>query len=83
STLDRVAQLRVTTEYLPHGPLFMMPPGALRALSLSTRHPREAITVGMKVDLEAGRVTASRVMLSVLPPVTAAMTFDEANRWVS
>ncbi|CAM9891181.1 unnamed protein product [Scytosiphon promiscuus] len=81
STLDDVARLRAASEYLPQGPLFMMPPAALKALSFSGKGEtvNEAVTVGIRLDPETGRVASSRVMLTTLPPVVP-LTFDQTDR---
>ncbi|CAM9622921.1 unnamed protein product [Hapterophycus canaliculatus] len=81
STLDDVARLRAASEYLPQGPLFMMPPAALKALSFSGKGEtvNEAVTVGIRLDPETGRVASSRVMLTALPPVVP-LTFDQTDR---
>ena len=79
STLDDIARLRAASEYLPQGPLFMMPPAALKAMSFSERGPNEAVTVGIRLDPKTGAVVSSRVMLTTLPPAIA-LTFDQADR---
>lgn len=57
----------------------MMPPTALKAMSFSDRTVNEAITVGFRLDPEAGTVVSSRVMLTLLPPVVL-LTFGQADR---
>lgn len=58
----------------------MMPPTALKAMSFSDRTVNEAITVGFRLDPEAGTVVFSRVMLTLLPPVVL-LTFGQADRY--
>eukprot|EP00903_Cladosiphon_okamuranus_P010020 g9502.t1 len=81
STLDNVARLRAASEYLPQGPLFMMPPTALKAMSFSDAPSavNEAVTVGIRMDPKTGGVASSRVMLTTLPPVIS-LTVDQADR---
>lgn len=79
TTLDEVARLRAASEYLPQGPLFMMPPTALRAMSFSDQGPNEAVTVGVKLDLKTGAIVSSRVMLTTLPPAVP-LTFSQVDR---
>ncbi|CAM9345305.1 unnamed protein product [Pylaiella littoralis] len=79
STLDDVARLRAASEYLPQGPLFMMPPTALKSMSFSDKAVNEAVTVGIRLDPKTGGVTSSRVMLTLLPPVIP-LTTDQADR---
>ena len=81
STLDDVARLRAASEYLPQGPLFMMPPTALKAMSFSDAPSavNEAVTVGIRLDPKTGGVASSRVMLTALPPVIS-LTIDQADR---
>jgi RNB domain len=78
SVLDDVGKMRVGTQYLPHAPLFMMPPVALEALSLSAKVPNEAVTVALKLNATTGAVESSRIMLTVLPPVVP-LSYDAAN----
>jgi exoribonuclease R len=78
SVLDNVGKMRVGTQYLPHAPLFMMPPVALEALSLSAKVPNEAVTVALKLNATTGAVESSRIMLTVLPPVVP-LSYDAAN----
>lgn len=58
-----------------------MPPAALKALSFSGKGEtvNEAVTVGIRLDPETGRVASSRVMLTALPPVVP-LTFDQTDR---
>lgn len=74
-----MARLRGESEYLPQGPLFMMPPSALRVMSFSDKGPNEAVTIGLTVDPASGEMSSLRVMLSTLPPVVP-MTFEQADR---
>ncbi|CAN0352075.1 unnamed protein product, partial [Laminaria digitata] len=80
STLDDIARLRAASEYLPQGPLFMMPPAALKVMSFSERGPNEAVTVGIRLDPKTGAVVSSRVMLTTLPPAIP-LTFEQADRY--
>eukprot|EP00953_Heterococcus_sp_UTEX-ZZ885_P010521 6153-Heterococcus_DN1.PRE.1 len=59
SVLDDVGKMRVGTQYLPDAPLFMMPPVALEALSLSAKVPNEAVTVALKLNATTGAVESS------------------------
>ncbi|CAM9575408.1 unnamed protein product, partial [Phaeothamnion confervicola] len=79
SVLDEVARLRGQTEYLPRGPLFMLPPVALEALAFSARIPNDAVTVALDIDPTSGVLRGSRVFLSLLPPVRL-LTFEDAAR---
>ncbi|CAN0075062.1 unnamed protein product, partial [Ectocarpus sp. 12 AP-2014] len=79
STLDDVARMRAASEYLPQGPLFMMPPTALKAMSFSEKGVNEAVTVGIQLDPKTGGVASSRVMLTTLPPAVP-LTFDQTDR---
>ncbi|CAN0031092.1 unnamed protein product, partial [Ectocarpus sp. 4 AP-2014] len=79
STLDDVARMRAASEYLPQGPLFMMPPTALKAMSFSDKGVNEAVTVGIRLDPKTGGVASSRVMLTTLPPAVP-LTFDQTDR---
>ncbi|CAB1099581.1 unnamed protein product [Ectocarpus sp. CCAP 1310/34] len=79
STLDDVARMRAASEYLPQGPLFMMPPMALKAMSFSDKGVNEAVTVGIRLDPKTGGVASSRVMLTTLPPAVP-LTFDQTDR---
>ncbi|CBN79298.1 weakly similar to cyanobacterial Exoribonuclease II [Ectocarpus siliculosus] len=79
STLDDVARMRAASEYLPQGPLFMMPPTALKAMSFSDKGVNEAVTVGIRLDPKTGGVASSRVMLTTLPPAVP-LTFEQTDR---
>eukprot|EP00600_Ochromonadales_sp_CCMP1393_P004792 CAMPEP_0174963928 /NCGR_PEP_ID=MMETSP0004_2-20121128/5595_1 /TAXON_ID=420556 /ORGANISM="Ochromonas sp., Strain CCMP1393" /LENGTH=1175 /DNA_ID=CAMNT_0016212593 /DNA_START=146 /DNA_END=3673 /DNA_ORIENTATION=+ len=67
--LQAVAKDRISSTFLPSGPLHMLPPQALEALKLSSSGPNEVITVALSVDYDSGRVLAFRVFASVLGPV--------------
>ncbi|KAJ1440584.1 RNB domain-containing protein [Ochromonadaceae sp. CCMP2298] len=67
--LQSVARERISSTFLPSGPLHMLPPQALEALKLSTTGPNEVMTVALSVDFDTGAVLAFRVFASVLGPV--------------
>jgi hypothetical protein len=80
SELDEVAKNRVSTTYLPKGPMFMLPPPALQALSFSSSSPNEAITIAFKLNPETMSLEpgSGRAMLTLLPPATM-ISYETAN----
>jgi hypothetical protein len=83
--LQQVAMERVSSTFLPSGPLHMLPPQALSALKLSTTGCNEVITVALSIDAEDGRLLGVRVFPSVVGPVfpvdidTADEILDSVN----
>ena len=71
--LANVAKERVNSVFTPQGPLHMLPPQALDALKLSPDTVNEAITVGVSVEFETGRLIGTRVFPSLIGP---AVNFD-------
>ena len=67
--LQETAKERISSAFLPSGPLHMLPPQALEALKLSTSGANEVITVGLSVDDADGRLLGIRVFPSVIGPV--------------
>lgn len=67
--LQETARERISSTFLPSGPIHMLPPQALEALKLSTSGPNEVITVGLSVDAEDGTLIGIRVFPSVIGPV--------------
>lgn len=84
-SLQDVARDRVSSHFLPSGPLHMLPPQALDALKLSTVGPNEVLTVALSVDIETGKLLGFRVFPSVIGPVFAIdiETADEIIEGVS
>ena len=72
-SLANVAKERVNSVFTPQGPLHMLPPQALDALKLSSDAVNEAITVGVSVEFETGRLIGTRVFPSLIGP---AINFD-------
>ena len=83
--LQNVAMERVSSTFLPSGPLHMLPPQALAALKLSTAGPNEVITVAIQINAEDGSLLGARVFPSVIGPVfpvdvdTADEILDSVN----
>ena len=69
--LQEAAQDRISSMFLPQGPLHMLPPQALDALKLSTAGPNEVITVALSIEFNTGKVLAYRVFPSIIGPVVA------------
>jgi hypothetical protein len=67
--LQQTAKERISSTFLPSGPLHMLPPQALDALKLSTAGPNEVITVALSVDATSGEVLGFRLFPSVIGPV--------------
>ena len=70
-SLQDVARDRVSSHFLPSGPLHMLPPQALDALKLSTLGPNEVLTVALSVDIDSGKLLGFRVFPSIIGPVFA------------
>ena len=70
-SLQDVARDRVSSHFLPSGPLHMLPPQALDALKLSTVGPNEVLTVAFSIDIESGKILGFRVFPSIIGPVFA------------
>eukprot|EP00184_Porphyridium_aerugineum_P007524 CAMPEP_0184696838 /NCGR_PEP_ID=MMETSP0313-20130426/4008_1 /TAXON_ID=2792 /ORGANISM="Porphyridium aerugineum, Strain SAG 1380-2" /LENGTH=713 /DNA_ID=CAMNT_0027155553 /DNA_START=145 /DNA_END=2286 /DNA_ORIENTATION=+ len=78
SVLDKIARDRGQSIYLPAGPLHMLPPMCMEAISFNEKQAAEAVTVRMIVDLATGRVLDHTVCRSIVPPVRV-MTFKKAQ----
>ena len=70
-SLQDVARDRVSSHFLPSGPLHMLPPQALDALKLSTVGPNEVLTVAFSIDIDSGKILGFRVFPSIIGPVFA------------
>jgi len=68
-SLQETAKDRISTTFLPSGPLHMMPPQLLETLKLSTKLPNEVITVAISVEADTGKLLGFRVFPSVVGPV--------------
>ena len=83
--LQQTAKERISSTFLPSGPIHMLPPLALDALKLSTSTPNEVMTVALSVDADEGWLTGIRVFPSVVGPVfpvdidTADEILDSVN----
>ena len=66
--LERTARDRLWSLFLPSGPVHMMPPMALEALSLSTDSSNEVITVAISIDEESGDLLGYRIFASTIGP---------------
>lgn len=64
--LERTAQERLISLFLPTGPLHMLPPTALETMGLSTTVPNEVVTVALSVDDKSGELYGFRVFPSVI-----------------
>lgn len=69
SALQSIAKERISTTFLPSGPLHMLPPQALESLKLSTKECNEVITVALSIDFKTGKVLTTRCFASVIGPV--------------
>ena len=69
--LQQTARERISSTFLPSGPIHMLPPQALESLKLSTQGPNEVITVALSVDSISGVVLGFRIFPSVIGPVFA------------
>ncbi|CAM9569790.1 unnamed protein product [Chrysoparadoxa australica] len=78
SLLDQAAMLRVASQYLPQGPLFMLPPAALQVLSFSNQYLNEAVTLAFRINRSTGQVESCRAMQTLLPPASL-LSYSEAN----
>lgn len=67
--LQEVAKDRVSSHFLPSGPLHMLPPQALDALKLSTVGPNEVLTVAFSIDTDTGKILGFRVFPAIIGPV--------------
>lgn len=79
--LRRCAQERLLSCYLPSGPVHMLPPTALHALSLTAAEVdaeavNEVLTVAVRID-ESGAITSTRVFPAWIGPVTK-LSFTQA-----
>jgi hypothetical protein len=68
-SLQQVAKERVSSLFLPTGPLHMLPPQALDALKLSSSAPNEVLTVAVEVDFETGKILGYRFFNAIIGPV--------------
>lgn len=77
--LQDTAKDRISSTFLPTGPLHMLPPAALEGLKLSTNGPNEVITVALTIDSTTGSLLGSRIFPSIIGPVAAidVQTADE------
>lgn len=69
--LERTARERLSSIFLPSGPVHMMPPQALETLKLSTEHANEVITAAISIDEESGDLLGYRIFASTIGPVHA------------
>jgi hypothetical protein len=69
--LERTARERLSSIFLPSGPVHMMPPQALETLKLSTEHANEVITAAISIDEENGDLLGYRIFASTIGPVHA------------
>jgi hypothetical protein len=69
--LQQTAKERISSTFLPSGPLHMLPTQALDSLKLCTTGPNEVITVALSVDSISGVVLGFRIFPSVIGPVFA------------
>ena len=76
--LQSVAKERVSSVFLPSGPLHMLPAQALDSLKLSTESPNEVLTVALSIDDDSGDILGFRVFPSVIGPVFP-VAMDEAD----
>lgn len=67
--LQKVAKERISSLFLPTGPLHMLPPAALDSLKLSSTAPNEVITVAIQIDFETGDILGYRVFNAIIGPV--------------
>lgn len=67
--LQKIAQERLASAFLPTGPVHMLPPIALEGIKLSSESPNEVITVGLSIDDVTGKLIGFRVFPSVIGPV--------------
>lgn len=67
--LNSVAKQRLSTTFLPSGPLHMFPPQALEELKLSKEGPNEVITVALRIDPQTGEILRYRVFPAIIGPV--------------
>lgn len=77
--LQDTAKERISSTFLPTGPLHMLPPAALEGLKLSTNAPNEVITVAITIDASSGCLLGTRIFPSIIGPVNAidVQTADE------
>jgi hypothetical protein len=80
--LQHTAKERVSSIFLPSGPLHMLPPLALESLRLSNSMPNEVITAAFEIDPESGLLKRFRVFPSVIGPVFP-MDMDTADELLS
>lgn len=76
--LQATSRDRISSHFLPSGPLHMLPPQALEALKLSQTGPNEAITVALSIDYDSGEVLGFRIFPSIIGP-TFSVDLDTAN----
>ena len=69
--LQQTARDRISSTFLPSGPIHMLPPQALDSLKLSTAGPNEVITVALSVDSITGNIIGYRIFPSLIGPVFA------------
>ena len=67
--LQETAKERISSYFLPSGPVHMLPPEALESLKLSSTQPNDVITVALSVDSESGKLIGFRVFPSIIGPV--------------
>eukprot|EP01041_Mallomonas_annulata_P011152 gene11152-23312_t len=68
-TLQETARERISSTFLPSGPIHMLPPQALEGLKMSSSSPNEVITVALTVDSDTGKLLGYRIFPSVIGPV--------------
>ena len=80
--LEETAKERISSIFLPTGPLHMLPPQALEALRLSDEYPNEVLTVAIKVNAETGDLQSFRVFPSTIGPVFP-LTIEDSDSIIS
>jgi hypothetical protein len=80
--LVHCAQERLMSCYLPSGPMHMLPPTALHALSLSAITANEVLSVAIKIDPLTGSILQTRVFPAWIGPVQK-LTIPQANSLLS
>lgn len=75
--ISQVAKERVSTAFLPSGPLHMLPPTALSALGLTAQADavNEVLTAALSVDYDTGR-QSPYFLYCILPRVSTACRPD-------
>ena len=80
--LQQTARDRISSTFLPSGPIHMLPPQALDSLKLCTHGPNEVITVALSVDSISGVVLGFRIFPSLIGPVFT-MDVDTADEIIA